>query len=217
MIAGKRLVAVFAGAALVMMGVVVALAARGCRRTPEAIPAWAAALSSPDSLNDPSLERELRRLRKTVSRLTPKGTYVVIDTHANQLYLRTADSLIFHAGCSTGAGHEVVDTLTNRRWVFRTPRGTFKINSKLADPWWRKPDWAFIEEKESIPKKEADRYDEEMLGDFAMGFGDGYFIHGTLYERLLGISVTHGCVRLGADDLKYVYERVRIGTPVYIF
>ncbi len=56
-----------------------------------------------------------------------------------------------------------------------------------------------------------------MMGAYAIGFGDGYFIHGTIYERLLGISVTHGCVRVGADDLKNIYDRVKIGTPIYIF
>jgi len=29
--------------------------------------------------------------------------------------------------------------------------------------------------------------------------------------------VTHGCVRLGSDDLKKLYDMVPIGTPVYIF
>jgi L,D-transpeptidase YbiS len=56
-----------------------------------------------------------------------------------------------------------------------------------------------------------------MLGAFAMGFGDNYYIHGTIYERLLGVNVTHGCVRLGSDDLKKLYDMVPIGTPVYIF
>ena len=50
-----------------------------------------------------------------------------------------------------------------------------------------------------------------------MDLGDGYLIHGTLYERALGLSITHGCVRLGDKDLESVYKTVRIGTPVYIF
>jgi L,D-transpeptidase YbiS len=38
-----------------------------------------------------------------------------------------------------------------------------------------------------------------------------------LYERALGLSITHGCVRLGDRDLETVYKTVRIGTQVYIF
>ncbi len=162
-------------------------------------------------------QRELAKARRTLDRLRPRSAYIVIDTHANKLYLRTENSILFKATCSTGTGGVLTDSITGRKWIFNTPRGVFRINTKLKQPWWRKPDWAFIEEGEKPPKSESERLDPEMLGDYAMGFGDGYFIHGTIYERLLGVSVTHGCVRLGSDDLKFVYDRVKPGTSVYIF
>jgi len=161
--------------------------------------------------------QELAKARKTLKKFLPAGQYIVIDTHANILSLRTATKVLFKADCSTGSGGELVDTVTGHRWIFNTPHGVFKIKSKLAQPWWRKPDWAYIEDSLPPPTKESERYDPEMMGDYAMGFGDGYFIHGTIYERLIGVSVTHGCVRLGTEDLSYLYSRVSIGTPVYIF
>lgn len=161
--------------------------------------------------------RALKKELKLVSQLQPKGLYIVVDTYANFLELRTQDSVIHRAPCSTGSGGLLVDTLSGRRWEFRTPHGKFKVQSKLVQPWWRKPDWAFIEEGEPIPKRAEDRFDSEVLGDFALGFGDGYFIHGTLYTRLIGINVTHGCVRLADEDLKLVYNRAQVGTPVYVF
>ena len=159
----------------------------------------------------------LAKARTDLAKFKPGKQYIVIDTNANQIYLRTADEVLFKAVCSTGSGGELVDSTTDRKWIFSTPRGVFKVNSKLVDPWWRKPDWAFIEEEEAIPKDESERYDPEMLGAFAMGFGNGYFIHGTIYQRLLGVSVTHGCVRVGDEDLKKLYGMVTIGTPVYVF
>jgi lipoprotein-anchoring transpeptidase ErfK/SrfK len=160
---------------------------------------------------------ELAKAKTALNRLKPSRSYIVIDTHANVLTLRTESSILLKATCSTGSGGELTDTDTGRRWVFDTPRGVFKIKNKLADPWWRKPDWAFIEENESIPEDPDERLDPEMLGDYAMGFGDDYYIHGTIYERLLGVNVTHGCVRLGSDDLKRLYRLVPIGTLIYIF
>lgn len=56
-----------------------------------------------------------------------------------------------------------------------------------------------------------------MLGEYAMGFGKGYFIHGTLYDRFLGRNVTHGCIRLNDEDLRTVHKLSDIGTPVMIF
>lgn len=152
-----------------------------------------------------------------LSRIKPSRPYIVIDTHANVLTLRTGSEIFMKAACSTGSGGELINDANGRRWVFNTPRGVFRVKSKLEDPWWRKPDWFFIEENEPIPSDPGKRLDPEMLGEYALGFGDDYFIHGTIYERLLGVSVTHGCVRLGSEDLKKLYHAVAIGTPIYIF
>jgi L,D-transpeptidase YbiS len=162
-------------------------------------------------------KKTLAQLRKALEKLAPPGPYIVINTHANIVSYRTDKDVILQGVCSSGSGGALVDSLTGQKWIFNTPRGVFKINSKLKDPMWRKPDWAFIEEGDRPPKDPNERYDDKVLGDYAMGFGKGYFIHGTLYESLLGISITHGCVRLGSEDLRKFYDRVKIGTPVYIF
>jgi hypothetical protein len=167
--------------------------------------------------NESLAKKELRKARRNLSRLKPSRPYIVIDTHSNVISLRTEGSILFKATCSTGSGGELIDSITGRRWIFNTPRGVFKVTSKLVDPWWRKPDWAFIEENESIPDDPSERLDPEMLGEYALGFGDDYYIHGTIYERLLGVNVTHGCVRVGSDDLKKLYNAVSIGTLIYIF
>jgi hypothetical protein len=162
-------------------------------------------------------QKELDKARKSVAALKAKGPYIVIDTHANKIYMRTEDSILVEANCSTGSGGELIDSVTHRKWIFNTPRGVFKVKRKINDPWWRKPDWAFLEDNEPIPKNEQDRLDPNVMGEYALDFGDGFFIHGTIYERLLGINVTHGCVRVGTDDLKKLYDKAPIGTAIYIF
>jgi len=162
-------------------------------------------------------KKELQDIKKTLSKLKPGKPYIVIDTHANMVYLRNEDSILLAATASTGSGGEFIDSTAGRKWIFDTPRGIFKVSSKIPHPWWRKPDWAFLEEGEEIPKDQGERLDPNMMGDYALGFGDGYFIHGTIYERLLGINVTHGCVRIGSEDLEKLYNRSPIGTQIYIF
>jgi hypothetical protein len=152
-----------------------------------------------------------------LKRLQPIRPYIVIDRYTNKLYLRTEDSVLLETDCSTGSGAVLIDSADGRKWEFGTPAGVFRVTSKLADPWWRKPDWAFIEDNEPIPRNERERYDPEMMGEYAIGFGDGFFIHGTIYERLLGINVTHGCVRVNAHDLRILYSHVSAGTPIYIY
>lgn len=148
----------------------------------------------------------------------PRGRYVVVDTGQNRVYLRQGLKTLYEAIASTGSGMALQDPRNPEGgWKFETPRGVFTITHKLQNPLWVKPDWAFIEEGLPIPTKVNDRFESGTLGDYALGFGNGYFIHGTLYTRLLGTNVTHGCIRLGDDDLRYIYHSVPIGTTIIIF
>lgn len=158
-----------------------------------------------------------RRLARELAAEAPRGVYIVVDTLANRLYLERGGEVLREAVCSTGTGGVLVDPATGRRWVFDTPRGTHRVQAKVEHPVWNKPDWAFIEDGLPIPKSAAERVDTYSLGDYALYLGDGYLIHGTLYQRLLGRSVTHGCVRLGDEDLAAVYAAAPIGTRVYMY
>lgn len=179
--------------------------------------AYADTLATNLPRDEKTARKELLNAEKAISKLKPVKPYIVIDTHANHIFLRTEDSVIIDAVCSTGSGKELLDSVTHKKWIFDTPRGVFKVRNKIKQPWWRKPDWEYKEEGEPIPKNESERYDPNMMGDYAMGFGDGFFIHGTIYQRLLGINVTHGCVRLGDDDLQKLWDKTPIGTSIYIF
>ncbi|UCF36189.1 MAG: L,D-transpeptidase [Acidobacteriota bacterium] len=157
----------------------------------------------------------LAKLEKELGRLSPRGFYVVINTAANRLYLFKNGELQMEAVCSTGSGQTLISG--DRSWTFETPRGEFSIRSKTANPVWRKPDWAFLEEGEAIPADDGERLEYGVLGEYALGIGNGYFIHGTLYTRMLGKNVTHGCVRLDSKELIQLAKTVPIGTKVYIF
>jgi len=156
-------------------------------------------------------------LKKKFEKLGPKGVYIVIDTGANRFYLKKGTEVVRQGIVSTGSGDILPDPSGKRQWVFDTPRGEYTVTSKVENPYWVKPDWAFIEEGEPIPKNKDDRVVGGELGDYALGFGDGYFLHGTLYTRLLGRNVTHGCVRIGDEDLKFLFKSASIGTKIYIY
>jgi len=157
-----------------------------------------------------SLEEKLRAL-------SPKGLYIVIDTSGNRLYLKKGEQTMLEAVVSCGSGNVLNDPSGKKTWIFDTPMGEFSVKSKIVKPIWVKPDWAFYEEGEDIPQNPQDRMEEGMMGDYALSLGSGYFIHGTLYTRLLGRNVTHGCVRVGDKDLETVYKQTPIGTKVIIF
>jgi L,D-transpeptidase YbiS len=173
--------------------------------------------SSAEERTKTELDAKNKLLRRRLEALGPRGVYLVIDTARNVLYVKKDGRVIREAVASSGSGGLLIEPNGKRRWVFDTPRGEYTIESKRRQPVWTKPDWAFIEEGKPLPQNARDRLEEGVLGDFALGFGDAYFIHGTLYTRLLGRNVTHGCVRLGDEDLKHVYRMADIGTKLYIY
>jgi len=171
-----------------------------------------AAFENPDSLRAENL-----KIEKKIEKLRPKGLFLVVDTGKNRLTVHEGGSMVREVVVSCGSGGILEDPKGGRSWVFDTPRGERQIKSKVKHPTWIKPDWAFIEEGEAIPKNSSDRAEEGVMGDYALGIGNGYFLHGTLYTRLLGRNVTHGCVRIGDADLEYLYKNVPLGTKVYLF
>jgi L,D-transpeptidase ErfK/SrfK len=177
-----------------------------------------------DGLSAKEKQRLARRLQlrnqaiqQEMKKWIPQEDYIIIDTAHNRLYLKNGEEILREAVCSTGSGRVLADPRKKRQWIFDTPRGEFQVQGKVKNPVWRKPDWAFIEEGESVPKSETDRFESGTLGDYGLAFGNGFFIHGTLYTRLLGRSVTHGCVRLGDEDLKYLFQKTNIGTRIFIY
>ncbi len=163
------------------------------------------------------LEKQLRILKEKLTRQTPNAPYLIVDTSQNRIYLKSGDMLLHEAVCSSGS-YVLLKASNNQQWMFSTPRGVFRILGKHNAPVWRRPDWAFVEEGLPIPAPYAkERYEAGVLGEHGIDFGNGYLIHGTLYQRQLGLPVTHGCIRLGDEDLRIVYRNLQVGSEIFIY
>ena len=163
------------------------------------------------------LECRVKQLKKSHSLLSPQEPYLIINTTGNEIDLKSKDQLIHRGKCSTGS-YTLLKAGKRRQWLFKTPRGIFKVKAKMKDPVWYKPDWAYLEEGLPIPTRyTSDRYEKGVLGDRALALDDTHLIHGTLYKRLIGMPVTHGCIRLGDQELWIVYDNLNFGSKVYIY
>jgi len=162
--------------------------------------------------------REKARLQAELRGMTPRGPWVAIDQTHNRLRLMRGDRLVFEAPCSAGSGMVLREGSTGGRvWTFDTPRGAFRVQSRLENPVWRKPDWAFLEEGLPVPKDPGERFEYGVLGAYALYVGQGYMIHGPLYERLIGRPVSHGCIRVGREPLRQLWQALPVGSPIFIF
>ena len=161
--------------------------------------------------------RTLARLEQELDQQRPYGIYLTVDTVANRLQVRREGNVLRDVVCSAGTGSILEDPETGRSWVFDSPRGLRNVLEKRRDPVWTRPDWSYVEAGEDYPDRWTDRRDANVLGDWALYLGDGYMIHGTLFQRYLGRNVTHGCIRLGDADLEYVYHTTPVGSSVLLF
>ena len=163
------------------------------------------------------LTRDLEVLNKRIGRLTPGSAFLIINTTDNSFKLYKNNQVMRTGKCSTGSFIQL-EVDSTKSWIFETPKGALTVKGKITNPVWHKPDWAFIEEGLPVPPPgDPSRYERNVLGDYALSLGNGYLIHGTLYQRLLGMPVTHGCVRMNDDDLEVVYDTLQVGSKVFIY
>jgi lipoprotein-anchoring transpeptidase ErfK/SrfK len=94
-----------------------------------------------------------------------------------------------------------------------TPEGLYHIESKEVEPSWHVPNsaWAGDLAGQVIPPGPEDPLKARWMGIF-----EGAGIHGTEETWSLGSAASHGCVRMSIPDVIDLYDRVEVGTPIYI-
>ena len=95
----------------------------------------------------------------------------------------------------------------------QTPAGLYHIQNKVVNPSWLVPfsSWTGSLAGRLIPPGPDDPLKARWLGIF-----NGAGIHGTDETWSIGHAVSHGCVRMTIPDVIDLYNRVRVGTTVYI-
>jgi len=96
---------------------------------------------------------------------------------------------------------------------YDTPAGRYEIESKQVDPVWSVPnsDWTGDLAGAVIPPGPSNPLKARW-----MGFAGAAGIHGTDDAASLGTAASHGCIRMAVPDVVDLYERVSVGTPVYV-
>jgi lipoprotein-anchoring transpeptidase ErfK/SrfK len=99
---------------------------------------------------------------------------------------------------------------------YETPKGLYTVIGKSLDPDWKMPDsdWVAPEDRgKTIPGGHPDN----PLKEAFIAIWDGVGLHGTDDIDSIGKEASHGCIRLSREDILNIYDRVPLGTLVYIF
>jgi lipoprotein-anchoring transpeptidase ErfK/SrfK len=100
---------------------------------------------------------------------------------------------------------------------FETPTGQYHVEEMVVHPDFVKYDNSVTPARpiKYIPPGPLNPLGERWIG-FAHGEGWTLGFHGTPNPELLGQAVSHGCVRMRNADVVKVYDRVQVGTPVFV-
>src|SRR5215212_7403581 len=149
---------------------------------------------------------QIRRIRVAAKALDPKrsvakfGPLIVIRRAAIELRYYVGNKLTRTFGVATGQA------------IYPTPTGTFQIVDMQLNPWWRPPDSDWAKGLDPIPPGPGNPLGTRWMGLDAPGVG----IHGTPDDTSIGYSASHGCIRMHISDAEWVFQHVKIGTPVVI-
>ena len=128
------------------------------------------------------------------------GPVIVIHRGSNRLYLYNGMHLFRIFPVATG------------QTVYPTPLGAFQIIVKWKNPWWYPPNSAWAAGEQPIPPGPNNPLGTRWMGLSSPGVG----IHGTNNDASIGYSVSHGCIRMHVHDAEWLFNRVDIGTTVFI-
>jgi lipoprotein-anchoring transpeptidase ErfK/SrfK len=94
-----------------------------------------------------------------------------------------------------------------------TPEGLYEIQAKEENPIWHVPesDWAGDLAGQTIPPGPSNPIKARWMAIY-----EGAGIHGTEETESLGSAASHGCVRMAIADVEELYDRVEVGTPIFI-
>jgi len=96
--------------------------------------------------------------------------------------------------------------------AYPTPLGRYSVVMLERHPTWNPPSSPWAAGLGPVPPGPENPLGTRWIGTSAPGIG----IHGTPQPWTVGTAASHGCIRMYMREVEWLFERVRIGTPVWI-
>lgn len=156
--------------------------------------------------------RSTRRLHASTEAVRPAATDESLwDAHPTVVTVSRAEKLtrVFRRGRVVKTYKVAVGMVK-----YPTPLGTFAVQTMQKNPVWNVPnaDWAGDLAGKTIPAGDP----ANPLKARFIGFNGSVGFHGTSDLSSLGSAASHGCIRMSPSDVKDLFERVAIGTTVFV-
>lgn len=128
---------------------------------------------------------------------------IVVHTAERRLYLVNGDG--------TAIRYPVAVGKPGKQWA-----GATTIDGKYVEPAWSPPR-EVKRDNPRLPDVIAGGSPHNPMGSAAMTLAGGeYAIHGTNRPNSIGTYASYGCIRMYNQDIVDLYQRVSVGTQVYV-
>ena len=138
------------------------------------------------------------RQKQDAQGLSSQKTEVVVNLSDRRTYVYKGDEVI--ASYPIAIGKE----------GWETPTGSFRVENMEHYPIWQHPITGKV-----FPSGADSPLGERWIGFWTDGRNQIGF-HGTPDTHLLGSAISHGCLRMRNDDVRLLYEQVKVGTVVSV-
>ena len=128
------------------------------------------------------------------------GPVIIIQRYSNVLHLYYGSKHVRDFRVATGQS------------AYPTPDGDWHIVTMQENPWWIPPNSPWAVGAKPIPPGPGNPLGTRWMGLDAAGVG----MHGTPDAASIGYSASHGCIRMLIPDAEWLFEHVKVGTPVFI-
>ncbi len=163
---------------------------------------------------------------KVGSEIVVPSEWILPDTKRSGLVLNIPEMRLYYYDASGSQVYTFPVGLGRQEW--RTPQGDFRVRGKTENPVWVIPESIRkerFEENGSTERSIPGGVPQNPLGRHRIELTlPSYAIHGTNKEYGVGMSVSHGCVRMYPEDIaaffpivkpgvagEFVYQTVKVG------
>lgn len=162
--------------------------------------------------------------------------YPGLNVDGNVLYVSVQSQRMYHVCGREMCGEYVISTsaqgLGGEQDSYRTPTGLHYVKERFGDGL---PPWSILQDRaptgeiaDSSTATTRDVITSRILwlsgmesglneGGNVDSYGRWIYIHGTADEASLGKPCSHGCIRMGNQDVIALYDQVPVGALVVIY
>lgn len=156
------------------------------------------------------MSRELR-----LRAMEQKGIHLAISVEDSTLALRHGSATLREIPVQIGPD-SVIEAADGRTWRLIRALGERHLQDKEVDPEYVIPEWVYVGRGEPVPPEEERRV-EGALGEYVLRLDDGTEIYSEPETGPFAERPKPAAFMAREEDLRAIFDAIKVDVPVYIY